>query len=1467
MEFLAFLFFSLVWAFFGHLLWKFYSFLGRSLLRLLGGGKKPSALQASRAGEGADPRAGGDGAPEGVPDLTVPILEEADQWLRTFLRENGVRLLGLLGALIAAGAFLWIIDDLVGDSMLRRWIQFLSLLLLTAVVLFAGQRIRRTKGDLLGTGLMLVGFLLVPGDAAFYEQYILQHSTRSAYQVLFLMAVLAVFLCRRTGSRTFGWLSPACLTASVLMVGYRYRFTAELESYTASLLAPAMVALGAWLAVREWGRPFARSARLCGAAASVVGLIAFLDARPEDFVLLPLVVGLAGGATLAAVAYLETDLRGVVVVIPHLFAVFFRYLFHFGTGFGPMGVSCAVAGLGLLLLERRVRRGRHRRSGLDPRMAVPALFLFLAAAIVDGLTAAMMLGRLAEIRLPTPEALATVDGFMDGWLQLHRALFYAARLDPTLYWTALSGGLAALGLSLVGIGAGVPLYVHGGGIPLAMGFLSLTVRLRPPELHGPDYFIYLGFIVTLMTLVTAYLVRSPWKALARTPGFCAHLLAPPTWLALGVRVFDPRALEGWFIILTGCVLGVQLTMHGRVLGKNLRMGEIGMFLISLPWFLAIAAVPDCEIETTMVGLLLFGLGLNMIILWWGLSRDAMVDAAAGGLGLGLCLVAALARVAEGQVLAKVVVLVLGLALLWAGARTRRKSGNGGGKNGGGRAIAAVLLLGAVAGLSPQSALAAGGERITTRENLRTIARASPDDPLIQVVMRAVGVPVNRDHTTRVLWSRLQQNVGTLSGVESVSAALQLAAAPIRLRVLRQGDASIPLQRLEPATARDLDFEALARSLPGRPSLPESAGGPLADVPPEMLHLRFKSGDSLERILDLYATRGQAILSVTAPELVLAHPRTAFREASGVDPVSAASGCEEGALLVADPQLSVAADMVLVLHEASPEEARRKTERWAEVAGSERVHATGPLALLATAAGSLGRVRRTLEDPADPGLSGQPDYRYASLLDLPAPDGMLTISEAAVRHFISPLFRVLTHRRADCLAEQADIEASYVFARARGEALPRDPEAALNEARSRNWIAPGGRCRSGGTYLRGEGGDLQCSVHGSREGARVLDLRKASQVAIHPEERQAYNAFRLRYQSLYGAFVDPVAIGIDASPNRAVLESVIMPVARLPRYQTLLQWARRSGDGLGRDRSPLPLPPAARSSRAAAAVRLQGWTDLLQRNRSWGMYGPWREPAVWRLATATAHRALGPGAGLVLREGDLSALLSPEDVWKSGAVLPVSLFQEVHDQEAARTYLDELMAGSGHRKRDGYETFSVRVLGKAWLHAGLGPGRILMTTRYEDLADLFRQGDETGELPGGTAWMRVELKRLWEDWPAGAGATAGFLGRRCRVVQGSLQNLLDLGFSWPIQSERGLPRGEPFVDPRTPCPGGGAFSVEGGELSCSLHGTLANPRDALPRAGSPMDSLIKAMATLEVELAMRDSGIRTRLVVQGLTPGG
>lgn len=1422
---------TLFWAVTGHWMYLVYRSLWQAGIGLLGL-RKPPSLEAAEAA-----------VPSATPDVA------ALAWLKRHM----VSLLGLAGAGVAAMAFFWLLEDLAVDDFSKRCLQLVALLVLTTATISWGILLRTRSPDLLGTGLMLLGFLMLPADAAFYETYILGYSTHSAYKLVLAMSVLAYGLHRKTGSRAFAWIAPQCLMAGFLLVGDHMDWSSTVTSYIAALFAPLLLGLGEWATRGDTASTFLRPVRLSTFLAALVALGAGLGSTPDIFPKLHLIVALLGGGTIAAIGFLELDLRALLLLIPYFSLLAMRQFSEYGTGFGIVGPIAALTGIALLGLERSRRQGRERQRGLDPWCSVPAMMLLLFAFISDCTAGISLLESLKNLGqsvgdMGDPQVLVNI------WTESQRAIFYMARVDGILLSTLISGIACALGLAYLGAASGIPVLGLVGGVPLATAAVCGVNYVFPFELHGDHHWMLFVVLVLFFTVRSVVLDRRPTEA---SPGLlewypvrasvasghriAAHLLVPVTYLMFGEACFGER-VPGWFSTLVIAVIGVQCVIrHVRGAGSP-PLRNLGFGLFSFAWPLALFQFSIWQGDSIVQFVALAALGLALLgpSLWWFLTREQWLPAAFAGMGVAGILLALVEKVAIGGMFSKLVVLGFGLGLLWLGARGRKS----------GQAATMAWMILVISITAPEGAAQAP----VTREALAKLGATHPEDPLIRVRLRAAGqVPGSLPTSQR--WKGMQDHVAALSGVDSMAAALQISAGPTRIQVLDErrmfGDSS----RVRAPQHQPLDYAGFASQL-GAGSLPPPGTDRLEWIPGDRITLRFTSPESLRRILAAYESAGKSVLRVTAPQLALPGPDQPFQRGLGATLAELVDGAGAGVISLGDPYLALATDAALVLEMPGEAEASARAQQWESRFGGSRAKAAGRYAVIATEASLTRTMILHLEMPS-PGplsLAEALDFRYTKLLRLPAPDGFVFISEACISRFVSPTFWFMTNRRGDCLADLAELEATLYFGKVTGRPLPPDPTEARREAVVRGWLLDGTLCRDRG-LISFEASVPTCSVHGSRLTPLRLDTERT--LEIFEEEADAYRDFSARYERLYRQFIDPIAIGVEAQGAHTVLETVILPVARQPYYLTLQNWA----GSLDRRLPPMTRPSGSAGALASIAFRAfpHPWNQNTWSGFYWQYY---RDPAMKSIRRLMENGGLGQTIGLTLLPGDLTVFKSPREMAHESQPLPLLFYQDVVNPQLARDYLTALFAGSGSGS-GGARYFHARLFGRKTLSAGVDDRAVVLGSNREMVEKALAEPGERGELPASLAWMRLQPNALWTAFASMPGFSLDALSGPCLRVMGARQNVIELSPGGSPTPE-GVPTGDPFFDPQARCPAGGEYTIGGGGIRCSLHGEPRDPCSAPPAPGSPLEKMLQSLDGLELELAMSPGGIRTRLVVDSVT---
>jgi hypothetical protein len=1380
---------SVIWACTGHVLFLFYRFLWQGLMGLLGFGtakETPAATESGAVGE--------------------------------FVRAHGLRIVALGGAALAVLAAGWLVEDLVVDPILHRWVQFGALVLATVGLYVKGYRLRRRGPDTLGTGFMLMGLLLVPVDTGFYIEYILKIHQHNAYRLVLTMAAIAFWTAGRTGSRAFRYVAPQCLFLGVMLVADALRWPSAPISYLACLCAPLLCAMGLTLEGQEalagYRRPFSFAAMM----ASFVALLACLDCPADTVPWLHLAVAVIGGGTLAVAAARETDLRGTVLVIPYLIPICVQHYQQYARSFGYVMPALAAIALVLLWLSRGEAEEPLRR-----KTAVPALFLMLFAVVSNGCTVVQLTQNLLSLSRPPIGNSLSPNDLVNIWQFAERSIFHLSRVHGVVGPAGITGFLAAAGLVFVAGRTGLAFFSAAAAIPLVTGAVCSLLDWYPVELH---YHEYVGPLSAIIAVLLVSWRRWRGNSFGHTCSIALPLIIPIWYIFAGLSVYADSGIPSWYTILLLAVLGAQAYFVGTAGGGSAAWRIIGVVLLSLAWPVVLTDWNFLHRDPNMVAVIGGGLLVLSLLLIYSLSRNRMVEAVGAGIGLVVTLFMVAMNVGLGGWGVKLAVLLTGTLLLFLGSRSRS-------------AVGVVLLA-----LSLAPAGRARTMPARSQASLVELGAANPNDPIIGVRMRATGTvaPAVNQHD---LWAEVNAQLATFSGARSAAAALQLAVTPLRLTVPAEENVE-DLGSLAAPEARAVNYQYQAQ-IRGAPGLPQRVHDQLAELPADRIYLRFAGAGALGRVLDLYETRGQALLAVGAPGLSVPSPRSAFRRLLQADLVSEAADAVAGAISIRDPYLATGDDIALVLQMKDSASARERAARWGKEYGADRAAAVNRLAVLSCRPDAIPQLMRSLTG-AEPAatLAAAEDFCYASLLDLNHSDGYLFVSEASVKHLVSPDFWLAAMRRADCLAEVADLEAALVYGRQTKEELPLEPEAARSAAVERRWMVAGRGCRSRGHLERDPDGAIRCSVHGNRHAPKSLAGEPITRG--YAAERSAYRQFADRYRQLYARYIDPIAIGISVAGGTATLDTVVLPVARLPEYNSMSWTLDRE-----KRKQPLDFPQGTASALAAVAFRFPPYMLSL-----WSQSYYWmRDPAVRRLNALGLQNPLGVTLGALILPGDWASWLDGIPWWKKQQPLPVVLSSSVTAPLAAREFLEELFDGQGHEARPWGHLYGNRLGWRFWLGGAVTQKAVLLGCNPAELDRLGPAAAEPGSLPGAVAGLRIHATPLLQNLGRLGQNYTVVPGQSCKAIRASLQNLLDLGYSWPI-APGSIPQGEPFPDCSASCPAGGTFAVSGGEVRCSIHDG-AGGEALVP--GSGLEKLGRALGQVMVEMSFEPEGIRTRLTLR------
>ena len=325
----------------------------------------------------------------------------------------------------------------------------------------------------------------------------------------------------------------------------------------------------------------------------------------------------------------------------------------------------------------------------------------------------------------------------------------------------------------------------------------------------------------------------------------------------------------------------------------------------------------------------------------------------------------------------------------------------------------------------------------------------------------------------------------VTGMDAVEESLQLSVLrnPTTGEPEPQPRADIPLSEMAPPQIESHDFVALQKGLPPAP-VPEEARFACEDS----LFLWFSSVNGALRMGDQAAIWQRALAPVSDLVDVDGSAQT-FLSRLGLQVTPQLRpfygiAVDSIGVVLDDPYLAEGAEMSLILRARSEsvldlrlaqfdDAALREHPGLAIVEHSDGVHrlrelhaADGSIRSFRCAVGryriystSLAALRRVLEawDGRARRLADAADFRYVRSV-LPGGDGFLYFSDACVRRFVSPGFKLTELRRVRCLANLRVLDDAADLSD-----LEQNPKRSVPALVDADYLARAPRCPSGGPY--------------------------------------------------------------------------------------------------------------------------------------------------------------------------------------------------------------------------------------------------------------------------------------------------------------------------------------------------------------------------------------------------------------------
>lgn len=422
-------------------------------------------------------------------------------------------------------------------------------------------------------------------------------------------------------------------------------------------------------------------------------------------------------------------------------------------------------------------------------------------------------------------------------------------------------------------------------------------------------------------------------------------------------------------------------------------------------------------------------------------------------------------------------------------------------------------------------------------------------------------------------SELEDTYLLFSGGRAISENLQLDRI---LRPTAEEDLSVDVSTLGGITTAAMDWKALIEDLK-----PEA--DPLASCIPHDQHaIFFPSFQAMVDALDDADAHGTPVLELVEVRSEDARTRARYEkqlalEMSDIARLLGPAAVESVAFTGSDPYLRTGSDVAILFHARLPEalkgyvaskhaaavKAPGVTSSRGDVEGLEYTAAvsadrsvssyllvhektvvvTNSPAQLRLLAEVLRGRRRSLAS-SEEYIFFRDRYRRGD----PSETAFLILTDATIRRWCGPLWRIADSRRTRVAAVLADLRAAEIERRLGGSVKEGPIETGLGA-----WA---------GGFRTTERGPVS-ETYGSLD--FLTPIAELSISKVTKAEAETYERFRQSYQRNWRQFFDPIAVRLTSRPDRLAADITVMPLIEGTEYRELIQVTRgveipaRSGD--------------------------------------------------------------------------------------------------------------------------------------------------------------------------------------------------------------------------------------------------------------------------------------------------------------------
>lgn len=414
-------------------------------------------------------------------------------------------------------------------------------------------------------------------------------------------------------------------------------------------------------------------------------------------------------------------------------------------------------------------------------------------------------------------------------------------------------------------------------------------------------------------------------------------------------------------------------------------------------------------------------------------------------------------------------------------------------------------------------------------------------------------------------SQWDRSFALISGGQALSENLQLDR-PLPELVDGRGDAPVDVDSLTGITTAEIDWEPLIADADPEPD-------PLARfVPADQHAIFFSSFSNLVAALDLAEHHGRLLLDLGQQQPgQTAMSRSRYEKQLGlhINPLvkllgpqlvaSAAltggdlyfrTGTDLALLLQADDAETLQALIVAQLLRSATEQPAKPVE--GQAAGLSYRGLVSPdrticsyvatIADVVVVTNSLTQLERLAMVSRDQGesLAELPEYtffrqRYAR--DKDNEIALAIISDATIRRWCGPRWRIATSRRTQGAAVISQLQAQHLKSLVRGSVEPVElqADAAIAEAGFKAWLHPSG---------------VRSPRYGSLSFQTPIQELKFQQVTA--AEAQAYRRWRIGYERNWRQVFDPIALQLSRHGDALAIDLTVMPLIGTTEYRRLIE---------------------------------------------------------------------------------------------------------------------------------------------------------------------------------------------------------------------------------------------------------------------------------------------------------------------------